>query len=715
MAIAFIAATEAGTASASPTQSINVPGGVNDGDFLIAFIATADGDTGSVSLPGAWTGPIVNNVNVGLPCPSPPGLSVYWRIASSEPGSYTITDTESSGIAGQMLAFSGVDPATPIDTVATPAIGSSTNADPPSADHSGAGGEAAVVGAIWDSTSAVYSAVPSGYVSPDTLGDIIGNGGGNGLSLATAYDLTIADPENPPAFTSGTEQWAAATVILRAAPSGGNFDQTSFQGYEDDAGEGSATPKASVDTDWNQRQDENFRIRFLVQEADDVDDPNVEFQLQYNLNAAGWNDVNASSSVVRSSASVNFADGDSCTQQIGAGTFIGSQNGMDEVNGLAGGANLDWTTTPNQETELEFCCQVRGADTVRGDTIQLRLLKEPDIALGTYTNTPTLTVPVGAGMQMATAELFQGTAGTEDPAIFDFQRSLPWGTITLALRAASGASTSNLGIGSKMIEIATPIMTVRDGATIDGLTIDGDVILDDVVDLDDVFITGNLMIGTAGSYDFNDVVVVGDITNSDASGNVAITATGTSSLNTSEPGTGNGEVDIIIGAVTVQVTTTTTSGSAVGSAAVHLRAANGSGPFPYQASISITRSGSVATVTHSSHGMATGDKILVRGANETEYNGVFTITFIDTGSYSYTVSGTPATPATGSPVCTFVVLDGETNGSGILSMSRTFPSGQPVTGWGRKMTSAPYYGEGTLNATISPVTGLDQSLVLTDD
>jgi hypothetical protein len=65
----------------------------------------------------------------------------------------------------------------------------------------------------------------------------------------------------------------------------------------------------------------------------------------------------------------------------------------------------------------------------------------------------------------------------------------------------------------------------------------------------------------------------------------------------------------------------------------------------------ITRSGSTATLTTlSAHGLSTGDQVWVSGATQTEYNGLFTITVTDTTHYTYAVTGTPATPATGSPV-----------------------------------------------------------------
>lgn len=63
---------------------------------------------------------------------------------------------------------------------------------------------------------------------------------------------------------------------------------------------------------------------------------------------------------------------------------------------------------------------------------------------------------------------------------------------------------------------------------------------------------------------------------------------------------------------------------------------------------SITRSGSTATATTAAaHGYTTGDEITIRGAVQSEYNGTFEITVTDTDEFTFTVSGTPASPATG--------------------------------------------------------------------
>lgn len=63
---------------------------------------------------------------------------------------------------------------------------------------------------------------------------------------------------------------------------------------------------------------------------------------------------------------------------------------------------------------------------------------------------------------------------------------------------------------------------------------------------------------------------------------------------------------------------------------------------------SITRSSSTATLTAAAvHGLSTGQAILVAGATQTEYNGTFLCTVTSTTVLTYTVTGTPATPATG--------------------------------------------------------------------
>jgi hypothetical protein len=68
---------------------------------------------------------------------------------------------------------------------------------------------------------------------------------------------------------------------------------------------------------------------------------------------------------------------------------------------------------------------------------------------------------------------------------------------------------------------------------------------------------------------------------------------------------------------------------------------------------SVTRSGSTATaVTSAAHGLSTREVVAISGANQAEYNGSFTITVVDASTFTYTVPGAPATPATGTVIAT---------------------------------------------------------------
>lgn len=63
--------------------------------------------------------------------------------------------------------------------------------------------------------------------------------------------------------------------------------------------------------------------------------------------------------------------------------------------------------------------------------------------------------------------------------------------------------------------------------------------------------------------------------------------------------------------------------------------------------ITITRSGTTATATATAHGYRNFQNLTISGANESQYNGSFVITNCTANTFDFTVSGSPATPATG--------------------------------------------------------------------
>jgi len=105
MAGALRSSSSAVLGSAGTTITINVPSGVQDGDFLLLHVQ-ASGSTAWGALAGwtvLWQGP-----TGGFP-----NRSVWYRVASSEPASYAPTWTTSGFAEAIMHAYTGIDTADP--------------------------------------------------------------------------------------------------------------------------------------------------------------------------------------------------------------------------------------------------------------------------------------------------------------------------------------------------------------------------------------------------------------------------------------------------------------------------------------------------------------------------------------------------------------------------------------------------------------------------
>lgn len=178
---------------------------------------------------------------------------------------------------------------------------------------------------------------------------------------------------------------------------------------------------------------------------------------------------------------------------------------------------------------------------------------------------------------------------------------------------------------------------------------------------------------------------------------------------------GSGASTTINNATTVQVTAKNANSFAAVSGATVLIEADSGGDLPAGDTVTITRSGSTASVAHTSHGLVSGAKVVIRGANQDEYNGVFTITNVTTHAYDYTVSGSPATPATGTILATAVIISGTTDSFGVISnASFSYTSDQPITGKIRKATTGTKYKTAAVIGTITS-SGLDSTVLLIPD
>jgi len=173
-------------------------------------------------------------------------------------------------------------------------------------------------------------------------------------------------------------------------------------------------------------------------------------------------------------------------------------------------------------------------------------------------------------------------------------------------------------------------------------------------------------------------------------------------------------VNIIAGAVTVYVKASTSGGVAIQGARVLIYAFSG-GTLPYNETVTITNVGTTATVSHTGHGMDSGDKVRITGGDLTVNRGVQTITKINDNSYSYTLASAPGTSPTGTIYSTYVALEGTTDINGEISVSRVYSSNQPVKGWTRKSTTSPLYKTGNITGTIDTADGFNFISVLISD
>jgi len=168
--------------------------------------------------------------------------------------------------------------------------------------------------------------------------------------------------------------------------------------------------------------------------------------------------------------------------------------------------------------------------------------------------------------------------------------------------------------------------------------------------------------------------------------------------------------------VTTQITVKDLStGSVIDGARVLVWVTDGTN-FPYQDVVTITGTGTTATVSHTDHGLVTGDNVIIEDASPDVYNGAYSITYISDSSYSYTTSETIVTsPATGTIHSTFAFINEDTNASGIANDTRIVNTDQGVLGWARKSTSSPYYQQGVITGTVDNENGLTLTIQLVRD
>ena len=175
-------------------------------------------------------------------------------------------------------------------------------------------------------------------------------------------------------------------------------------------------------------------------------------------------------------------------------------------------------------------------------------------------------------------------------------------------------------------------------------------------------------------------------------------------------------VSLIVDPVTTTITVKDiTTGSGIETARVALVAADATGDLNYEESVTITSSGTTATVTHTAHGLEDDQWVLIEGANEEEYNGMYEITTVNATTYTYTMTESGDSPATGTITSTTGIFNNTTNAAGQVTDTRTFTTNQNVTGRVRKSSASPYYKTVPITAVIDKDIGLTLTVSMVSD
>lgn len=194
---------------ASGSDTYNLPSGVREGDLIICIRANDLTDAGW-NTPTNYTQLVANTAGC------------YYQIAYNLLAAAEDTidiDNASTAVKSAiiLLAFRGVDQATPIDAVcAAQGSGTGSDPDPPSVTTVTNGAIVVAVG-FMDDDNITSCSGPSGYSNTifKAAGDAVDSSCSN---MAATKKVTSAGAEDPAVFaTDGDDAWLSYTLAVRPA------------------------------------------------------------------------------------------------------------------------------------------------------------------------------------------------------------------------------------------------------------------------------------------------------------------------------------------------------------------------------------------------------------------------------------------------------------------------------------------------------------------
>lgn len=213
------------------TEDKTLPGSPVEGDVVIVMLAGDNAigtDSGSGIVTSGYDRFLLSSDNS-------PGRQAGLKVLGSTPDTVVTLDQPTAGLkpyAGLLQVWRGVDTGTPIDDTPTSATGGTGAPDAPSFATVTDGALRVLLGFLDDDDSAGASSAPSGYT--DFLASDTGGSTGATVMIASKV-ATTAGAEDPGAFTSTSDAWAAVHFALRPAAGGGSEDALLANDVESDS------------------------------------------------------------------------------------------------------------------------------------------------------------------------------------------------------------------------------------------------------------------------------------------------------------------------------------------------------------------------------------------------------------------------------------------------------------------------------------------------
>lgn len=208
--------TETGSVGNSEDVTVDVPSGVQDGDVLLGFYHNPDDDPLTVALSGFTQIALIGDATA-----DDHKTGAWYRVASSEPSSYTFDSTGSGAnqTSAMIMALRGVDTSNPLDVAFVQGshyIKYTDSSGAPAAITTVTNGAWVVIfTSVPNSTTITDFSGPSGYTQ---RGEVIGN---NRSAQVVTREIATAGAETPGSITltgdTGTGDPASITLAIRPA------------------------------------------------------------------------------------------------------------------------------------------------------------------------------------------------------------------------------------------------------------------------------------------------------------------------------------------------------------------------------------------------------------------------------------------------------------------------------------------------------------------